>query len=262
MKTAQRIWEAARKLAAQRPLEKLTYADIAREAGVHWTTVQRYFGSKQAMQARLAAELQEDAPDFADTRSKILAAANRVFARQGYAGATLDDVAEAAGMTKGAVYWHFASKNDLFLALCERSLAQLLAGLPEQFRRVLTASDPPQAMSQLLAAEFATCERGDGEKPLLFFEFIAHSRDPDVKEKLDAAFSALFAGTAQILADMQQNRLVNEQVDPRSLAVMLHALINGMVLMWLVAPQQVSLSSLAAEVAAILWTYMQPASET
>ena len=53
------------------------------------------------------------------TRRHLLEAAGVVFARQGFHGATLDEVAATAGFTKGAVYSNFTSKDDLFLALGE-----------------------------------------------------------------------------------------------------------------------------------------------
>ena len=56
----------------------------------------------------------------AQTRERLLAAAAEVFKRQGYSGASLEAVAEAAGYTKGAVYSNFATKADLFTALIER----------------------------------------------------------------------------------------------------------------------------------------------
>lgn len=50
-------------------------------------------------------------------RRQILAAALDVFSRQGYAGTTLDDVTAAANLSKGAIYWYFESKADLFATL-------------------------------------------------------------------------------------------------------------------------------------------------
>ncbi|SFB56829.1 transcriptional regulator, TetR family [Amycolatopsis marina] len=61
----------------------------------------------------------------AQTRETLLDAAARVFARRGYSEATIDDVAEEAGASKGAVYHHFATKQKLFRAL----LAHRVAGL-------------------------------------------------------------------------------------------------------------------------------------
>ncbi|WP_426230819.1 TetR family transcriptional regulator [Pararhizobium sp. DWP3-4] len=52
-----------------------------------------------------------------ETRNSILSAAERVFFEKGVSTASLDDVAKAAGVTRGAIYWHFSNKTDLFLEL-------------------------------------------------------------------------------------------------------------------------------------------------
>jgi TetR/AcrR family acrAB operon transcriptional repressor len=54
------------------------------------------------------------------TRRQIIAAARRVFARQGVRRTTLEEVARAAGVTRGAIYWHFAGKTELFYAMREQ----------------------------------------------------------------------------------------------------------------------------------------------
>jgi AcrR family transcriptional regulator len=54
------------------------------------------------------------------TRSLLLDAAEDVFAEKGFTAATLDDIAHAAGYTKGAIYKHFTTKEDLFLAVSDR----------------------------------------------------------------------------------------------------------------------------------------------
>ena len=54
------------------------------------------------------------------TRSVLLDAAEEVFAEKGFTPATLDDIAHSAGYTKGAIYKHFATKEDLFLAVSDR----------------------------------------------------------------------------------------------------------------------------------------------
>ena len=55
--------------------------------------------------------------EAAVTRSAVLKAALSVFSNKGYAAATLDDVAKAARVTRGAIYWHFKSKADLYNTL-------------------------------------------------------------------------------------------------------------------------------------------------
>src|SRR5438045_446117 len=54
------------------------------------------------------------------TRSLLLDAAHEVFAEKGFMAASLDDIASVAGYTKGAIYKHFATKEDLFLAVSDR----------------------------------------------------------------------------------------------------------------------------------------------
>src|SRR5690606_8037254 len=63
----------------------------------------------------------------ARTTLRLLDAAADVFARQGFHAATVDDIADAAGYTKGAVYANFAGKDALFLALLDRHLENQLA---------------------------------------------------------------------------------------------------------------------------------------
>ncbi|QRM55951.1 TetR family transcriptional regulator [Sinorhizobium sp. BG8] len=52
-----------------------------------------------------------------ETRQQIICAAERVFFEKGVSNATMEDVAHAAGVTRGAIYWHFANKTDLFMEL-------------------------------------------------------------------------------------------------------------------------------------------------
>ena len=55
-----------------------------------------------------------------DTRDRILDAAEDVFYDKGYSNTTLNEIAEAASVTRGAIYWHFKNKEDLFEAMCSR----------------------------------------------------------------------------------------------------------------------------------------------
>lgn len=152
MSPRDRIFAAARRLASQYPPDKITMSEVAREAGVSQPTVRRYLGSKRQLQQLLSKEPEESSQSLLDTRSRILVAAKQVFARQGYAGATLDMIAAEAGLTKGAVYWHFESKSDLFLALMEEQLQSPLNITPEAAQQ--TFEHPtPQAEAEHL--EFA-----------------------------------------------------------------------------------------------------------
>jgi AcrR family transcriptional regulator len=87
-------------------------------------------------------------------RERLLDAAAAVFAEHGYRPASVDDVAAAAGVTKGAVYWNFEGKEDLFLALIEERVdrrAHELIGMTEAApREVATAPLVSRGLSSLV----------------------------------------------------------------------------------------------------------------
>src|SRR3954451_8366156 len=60
------------------------------------------------------------------TRAALVDAAADVFARRGFNGASLDEIAETAGFTRGAIYKHFTGKEDLFFAVCDRFDPEIL----------------------------------------------------------------------------------------------------------------------------------------
>ena len=66
-----------------------------------------------------------------ETYSALLDAAETVFSEKGVTSTTLNDVASAAGMTRGAIYWHFKDKNALFQAMCDRAFLPMEALLNE-----------------------------------------------------------------------------------------------------------------------------------
>jgi len=63
--------------------------------------------------------------DALATRNSLLDAAEHVFLAQGVAGTSLNDIAQAAGTTRGAIYWHFKDKADLFNAMMDRVVMPL-----------------------------------------------------------------------------------------------------------------------------------------
>ncbi|MEU4435214.1 TetR family transcriptional regulator [Nocardia rhamnosiphila] len=77
------------------------------------------------------------------TRALLLDAAEEVFAEKGFAAATLDDIAHAAGYTKGAIYKHFSVKEELFLAVSDRYWRRYFDNFAEVLSTV-TAVGPPE----------------------------------------------------------------------------------------------------------------------
>src|SRR6266511_4083373 len=101
----------------------------------------------------------------AHTRSCLMKSAAKVFTRRGLQQASIDEVAEEAGFTKGAFYANFASKEELFLAMLDERFAQRL----EEIERVLTSDASTEEMARRAGDDFSAYLRADPEWQRLFF---------------------------------------------------------------------------------------------
>jgi AcrR family transcriptional regulator len=132
----------------------------------------------------------------AQTRTRLLQAAAEVYASQGFAGATLDQVAARAHLTKGAVYDHFGSKENLLLALMEEYLAGQVADQLALFDGERISSERPLAGSENWMARL----HEHPEPFRLFVELWTHAqRDERLRRRLAGALHTLhstFAGFA------------------------------------------------------------------
>jgi AcrR family transcriptional regulator len=123
----------------------------------------------------------------ARTRAQLLEAAARVYARRGFDGATLDEIADEAGFTKGAVYDHFGSKEKLLLALLDEHLA---AQIGEQ----IALFDPSVEPAERPRAGADRWMQGLEEDPgpfRLFIEAWVHAqRDEELRARVAAGMEA------------------------------------------------------------------------
>lgn len=252
MKVEDTLLESAIKLLQHKPYNEITFADIADESGKHWTTVKRYFGSKENMRSLLYQKQLEKEDVILDTRTKILDSGSQLFAKDGYEGTSLDQIAAEAGLSKGAVYWHFSNKSELYLAICDRSLKRLMTNIDEKFTAVFTSEDKFEAIKELIISELKTCEKYRGELPRLFLQFVSTTKEEAIQKKLSESFTALFSQTTNVLRRFQQAKIISQKLDCEQLAVSLHATINGLVLMWLVNPAGVSFERISSTVAEML----------
>jgi AcrR family transcriptional regulator len=132
------------------------------------------------------------------TREYLLQAAARVFAEQGYHATSLDQVAAAAGFTKGAVYSNFKNKEDLFLALFKANYDREM----EALRATLGASDVPAEarLSDFVALIRDETRRVGDSFGLLYEEFWLYAvRNPAAREQLIQLEDENVRGIAEVI---------------------------------------------------------------
>ncbi|CDN92658.1 TetR family transcriptional regulator [Agrobacterium tumefaciens] len=183
-----------------------------------------------------------------ETRQAILAAAERVFFKKGVANSSLDEVAAAAGVTRGAIYWHFSSKSDLFIGLYES------VALPES--DLLDFDDPDlKGLALLAKIEEAACKwlallAGDEQRQRIMtislrtnysdeFAPVLHAQeelDRSQKERLEAVFARAEAEGA-----------FNDNWTAESALDAIYWLIKGMCSDWLLFGKRFDLAKEGAE---------------
>jgi AcrR family transcriptional regulator len=173
------------------------------------------------------------------TRQHLLDAAAVVFARSGFHGSTLDEVAKTAGFTKGAVYSNFTSKDDLFLALLDDRIDRQFAIVTE----VLESGSHEQVeqaprMRDLIRAGALF---SDDTWETLFLEFVLYARrNPAAAEKLAARAEREREFVVQLMRDEYATVGATPKYPLRELAEISLALFGGLTMARLVDPRAVT----------------------
>jgi AcrR family transcriptional regulator len=159
-----------------------------------------------------------------ETRSRILAAALECFSHSGYDATGVAEICAAAGVSKGAFYHHFPSKQALFIDL----LNGWLAALDERFNAVREAAGSvPAALREMARAARQVFADARGQVPLFFEFWTQANRDPIILDKTlepYRRYQEYFAGLVQ--SGMDEGSL--RPVDPQAAARVIIALAVGL----------------------------------
>jgi AcrR family transcriptional regulator len=171
-------------------------------------------------------------------REQILKAATAVFARKGFDGASMDDIVKASGLSKGGLYWHFDSKDDLIAAILAQFFDREMAGLQSLVALDLPASERLRLLGQTIAADLAGVE----ELASLSLEFYAlAARRAEMRHFLRDYFQQYRALLAILLQEgVDAGEFVAMEAD--TAATTLIAQFEGIVLLWSVDPERVDLA--------------------
>lgn len=176
----------------------------------------------------------------AETRGMILDAAARLFANRGYGQTSVDSVIADAGLSKGAFYHHFVSKEALLAALLDDRQRRCA----EQMQAAVTpASSLREAIDRLVAASFVTTE-ADADGVRLYFEFcLQATRDPAAQEVVAKSLAECRNVVAGMLK-IAQPAAVRGDLDADAAATLLVSLFDGIALHRAISPDAVGLDDL------------------
>ncbi len=171
------------------------------------------------------------------TRVEILDAAARIFPRRGYHQASVEEVAEEAGLSTGAVYSNFESKADLFLALYERYMHEHAAEL----EAMVESGETPEEQIQRAVQHWSEFMHRDRDWFLLDIEFWAYAvRRPELQERYAIARRPVREVSARLIARARTTFGIVHSASPEELATLTNALSMGLMFEQLVRPDRVS----------------------
>jgi TetR/AcrR family acrAB operon transcriptional repressor len=198
------------------------------------------------------------------TRHCILDAAELLFQQQGVSRTTLQDIAQAAALTRGAIYWHFKDKADLFNAMMERATLPIEESLCASGEAPTEPDDPLAYLEDRwvqmlhLMVHHAPTRR--------VFEIATHKVEyvdelMAVRARHLQSRKECLAQAEQLLKQAARRGQINKRTPPRSVALGLHSLVDGLIQNWLLDPKAFDLVRVGRQVVRAYLSGLRPDTE-
>jgi AcrR family transcriptional regulator len=190
------------------------------------------------------------------TRERLLDAAAQVFAKRGFETATLDEVAAAAGYTKGAVYSNFVNKTELLVSLIERRVEVQSAQYTERFE-----GQDIDSVTRGLLEPANSIDEAERQFLMLFAEFWLHAmRDERTRQLMAEQYEHARTFVAGMLTASGFGKPGHEQkLGARDMAIVIEALGTGIALQAAIDPDHVRLGLVADVLGELLGLPREPA---
>jgi TetR/AcrR family acrAB operon transcriptional repressor len=184
--------------------------------------------------------------DAEATRHSLLDAAEGLFQAHGVSRTSLNDIATAAGTTRGAIYWHFKDKADLFNAMMERATLPMERGFPDPDAPVVDLPDPLQALRagmRHVLQLIATDERLRRVFEVVSLQVEYHAEMAAVRERHLRVRDHYLGLTQQMMKVAAERTGLTLPVPLKSAALGLHFVMDGLKRNWLLQPAAFDLVS-------------------
>ena len=195
--------------------------------------------------------------EAAITREQLLKKALAVFSKKGYAGTTLEDIAREAEVTRGAIYWHFGSKADLYNTLIHEFSDRGNQIVQQAATEGGTLLD---ILRRVFVRQLQVIEDDYEMRALMELALFKTGPVPELEEGRQQQIESgtgLIEMLAGIMGQGMEQGLLRSDVDPKEMAHAYLAFQNGLINLWLTAPGQFSLKASAESFADILMAGIQ-----
>ena len=163
---------------------------------------------------------------WCETHDRILASAEHLFATKGFNGTSMNDIVEASGQSKGAIYNHFKSKEILFLSLLEKQTRLGLQQLKNSFTRKDTTVDKLRKVLDLTMINSCDCPSEVGRMQIEFM--IAASRIKSLTSEMKERYNIIHTFVRELINEGIKKGEFKPELDSDSITSLLYATIDGL----------------------------------
>lgn len=178
-----------------------------------------------------------------EKRIKILEAATKVFAREGFYNAKIKDVAQEAGVAHGTIYLYFESKDELLISLFKENLSDLIEYVQSEIQKEQNAKDK---LKKMISFQIELIETNPELTALMLVEFPQAGKflsDDSIDEM--AAYMDMIAG---ILKEGIAEKVFDNSIDVDVIATVLYSGIQGIATRWVLEGMEYPLKKVANEI--------------
>jgi AcrR family transcriptional regulator len=195
--------------------------------------------------------------EAAITREQLLKKALAAFSKKGYAATTLEDIAREAEVTRGAIYWHFGSKAELYNTLIREYSSRGGAIMQQAASEGGTLLD---ILRRVFVRQLQAIEDDPALRALMELQLFKTGLVPELEEGRQQQFEASIGLVEMLTGILGQGvgmGLIRSEVSPQEMARAYLAFQNGLIHLWLTTPSQFSLKDSADAFADILMAGLQ-----
>jgi len=168
---------------------------------------------------------------YQNTEERILNQSMRLFLERGYHGTSIDDITQAAGLTKGALYWHFKSKEDLLKRIMEEYERRFLDGLIKAVGEVKGGASDKFNKYVRYNAAFAYYNR---ELCVTFTTLAAElvGAEQGIENEIRRIYKKYQNFLSNLILQGKKEKMFRRELDPRLAALVIMAFHDGILLQW------------------------------
>jgi len=185
--------------------------------------------------------------DAALTRAQLLEAALKCFQEKGYVGTTLDDIAQKAGTTRGAIHWHFGNKAQLFNTMVRERYAQAATIFQEAFA---PGERPLQQLRRFLIRWITYAEEDSDFRAVLELLQLKTELVPELAEGMQEKIQGMRASRDMVASLIERGIAAGEirpEINAQTAALAALGMANGITSLWLMDPTSIELKVVAQQ---------------